>query len=267
MKILHKPLFLALSLLTLSNMAQADNKGEELVKKNCASCHTLGVPTPEEMPTFKAPAMEAVLFHVKPAHKNDKEEVKKFIMDYVQNPDIKKSVCESNKVAQFGVMPSQKGKVSPEDLAIISDYLIETYPTQAFVSLIKEIKTNGKLNSLKNSPFLMNQDNLPHLTKMLIENWEKGALNLSDEQKKKLLVIRKETLTGVKKIKQELQEVEAEVLELLVDEEPLKTIQPKVDQVAQLKAQATMIQLKCLKESVEILTEEQLEYLLPFWGV
>ena len=113
----------------------------------------------------------------------------------------------------------------------------------------------------------MNQTALPHLTKILMENWEKGALNLSDEQKKKLLLVRKETMSGVKNIKKELSEVEAEVIELLVDEEALKTMQPKVEQVAKLKAKATMIHLKCLKDSVEILTDEQLEYLLPFWGV
>ena len=129
------------------------------------------------------------------------------------------------------------------------------------------MQTDGKMNALKNSPFLMNQDALPHLTKILIENWEKGTLNLSDEQKKKLLTVRKETLAGVKKIKMALRELEAEIIELTVDEEPLKTIQPKVDEVAKLKAQATMIQLKCLKNSIEILTEEQLELLLPFWGI
>jgi len=267
MKLLNKSLFLTLTLLTLTTTIHAKNKGEELVKANCASCHSLTVPTPEEIQSFKAPAMEAVLFHVKPAFQNDKKEVKKFIINYVQNPDIKKSVCESNKVVKFGVMPSLKGKVSPKDLEIISDYLIETYPTKAFVSLIKEIQTNGKMNALKNSPFLINKSSLPHLTKILMENWEKGALNLSDEQKKKLLVVRKETMTSVKKIKTKLVELEAEVLELLVDEEELRAMQPKVEEVARLKAEATMIHLKCLKDSVEILSDEQLEYLLPFWGI
>jgi len=267
MKLLNKSLFLPLTLLTLTTNIYGENKGEALVKANCASCHSLTVPTPEQIQSFKAPAMEAVLFHVKPAFQNDMKEVKKFIIDYVQNPDIKKSVCESNKVVKFGVMPSLKGKVSPKDLEIISDYLIETYPTKEFVSLISEIQTNGKMNALKNSPFLMNKSSLPHLTKILMENWEKGALNLSDEQKKKLLIIRKETMTGVKKIKKELNILEADILELLVDEEALKTMKPKVDQVAKLKAEASMIHLKCLKESVAVLNDEQLEYLLPFWGI
>jgi len=263
---LNKPLLLISTLFTLTATIQATPNGEELVKKNCASCHSLGVPTPEQIQSFKAPAMEAVLFHVKPAQDNDNEKTKAFIIDYAQNPKIKKSVCESNKVAKFGVMPSLKGKVSPEDLSTIADYLIKTYPTPKFVSMITEMQTNGKMNALKNSPFLMNQDALPHLTKILLESWEKGSLNLTDEQKTKLLAVRKETMSGVKKIKKALKPLEAEVIELTVDEDSqLKDIQPKVEAIAKLKAEATMIQLKCLKDSVAILTEEQLELLLPFW--
>lgn len=253
--------------LTLATLAQATPTGEELTKTKCASCHFLGVPTPQQIQSFKAPAMEAVLFHVKPAFKDNKIKIKEFMMDYVQNPDIKKSVCESNKVTKFGVMPSQKEVVSKEELSKIIDYLMDKYPTKEFVSLIGKMKSNGKMNSLKNSPFLMNQDNLPHLTKILIENWEKGALNLTSEQKKRLLVVREETMRNVKKIKIELKTLEAEIVEMLVDEEELKAIEPKVKKVANLKEKATMVHLKCLKESIEILNEKQLEYLLPFWGV
>jgi len=265
---LNKPLILISTLFVLSTTAQATPTGEELVKKNCASCHFLGVPTPEQIQSFKAPAMEAVLFHVKPAQANNDTKTKAFIIDYAQEPQIKKSVCESNKVAKFGVMPSLKGKVSPEDLSTIADYLIKTYPTKEFVSLIKEIQTNGKMNSLKNSPFLMNQSRLPHLTKILMENWEKGSLNLSDEQKSKLLIVREETLSGVKKVKKALRSLETEVIELTVDEDSkLKKIQSKVEEIAKLKAEATMIQIKCLRDSVAVLTEEQLELLLPFWDM
>ena len=263
---LNKPLILISTLFALTATAHATPTGEELVKKNCASCHFLGVPTPEQIQSFKAPAMEAVLFHVKPAQGNDDAKTKAFIIDYAQDPKIKKSVCESNKVVKFGVMPSLKGKVSPEDLSTIADYLIKTYPTPKFVSVITEMQTNGKMNSLKNSPFLMNQDELPHLTKILLESWEKGSLNLTDEQKSKLLIVRKETLTGVKKVKKALRALEAEVIELTVDEDSkMKDIQPKVEEIAKLKAEATMIQIKCLRDSVAILTEEQLELLLPFW--
>jgi hypothetical protein len=261
-----KPLFIGLTLVTFNSLATAST-GEELLKTNCASCHMLSVPRPDQIPTLKAPAMEAVLFHVKAVFPKVADQ-KAFILDYVQNPVESKSVCESNKVTKFGVMPSLKGKVDVKDLESIADYIISSYPSKKFVSMITQMQGNGKLNGLKNSPFLMNQEALPHLTKILVEHWTKAKLGLTSEQKEKLLVVRKETMQGVKKIKKALSILEAEVIEMTVDEDvELKSIQGRVDEIAKLKAQATMIQLKCLKESVHILTEEQLEFLLPFWDV
>jgi mono/diheme cytochrome c family protein len=264
---LTKTVLLLSTLFVLPSTVSAKESGEALIKQNCATCHMLSVPKPEMIPTLKAPAMGAVLFHLKKAMNNDYNKSKAFILDYVQNPDVAKSVCESNKVAKFGVMPSQKGKVSEENLSIIADYMLENYPSKKFVKMITEILRNGKMNALKSSPFLMNQDALPHLTKILIENWDKGALGLTAEQKTKLLVVRKETMGGIKAIKMKLAPLESEIIEALVDEESLDVMKPKVEEVAKLKAQATMIHLKCLKDSVEILSDEQLEYLLPFWGV
>lgn len=264
---LSKSLLTSMVLLTLGTSAQATPTAQELTQTHCASCHLLTLPTPEMIPTFKAPAMDAVLFHLKDAMKNDEKKVKAFIVDYTQNPVASKSVCESNKVQNFGVMPSLKGQVSPEDLATIADHLMATYPRPEFLKMVTEIKANGKLNALKNSPFLMNQDALPHVTQNLLENWDKEALGLTAEQKTKLLVVRTETMSGVKKIKEALNTLESEIIEMTIDGEALKEIQPKVDEVAKLKAQATMIQLKCLQESMKILNDEQVEFLLPFWGL
>ena len=130
------------------------------------------------------------------------------------------------------------------------------------------IKSSAKMKAVKKtSPFLINRTSLPHLTKILIKSWDNESLALTAEQKTKLTVVRKETMSGVKKIKMQLAILESDIVEALVDNEKLKTMQPKVEEVAKLKAQATMIHLKCLKDSVNILTEKQLEYLLPFWGM
>ena len=254
-------IFLALALL---NVANATPTGEALIKSKCTMCHLPTTPTPEQIQTLKAPPFDSVLFHAKDALGKESE-VKKHIVEFTLNPNISKSVCESNKVSQFGLMPSQKGAVTKEELKKIADYLYENYPKKKFVNLINEMQTNAKLNALKNSPFLMNRDALPHLTKILMHHWDKEALHLSKEQKKKLLLVRKETLMGVKKIKKALQPLQSEIMDLMYDGANLKIIQPKVEEVAKLKAQATMIHLKCLKDSIEILTDEQMEYILPFW--
>jgi hypothetical protein len=261
---LTKPLFLSVALLSLSTLATASS-GEALTKANCASCHMLTAPSPDMIPTLKAPPMDAVLFHIKAEFPKIGDQ-KAFILDYVQNPVESKAVCESDKVTKFGVMPSLKGKVAVKDLETISDYIIATYPTKKFVNMVRQMQRNGKFNSLKNSPFLINKDELPHLTKILIENWNKAKLGLTTEQKKRLLVVREETLKSVKIIKKLLKVLEAEIIEMTIDEDViLKDIAPKVERVSILKSEATMIHIECLKDSVAILTEEQLELLLPFW--
>ncbi|MEA2046937.1 MAG: hypothetical protein U9O64_00660 [Campylobacterota bacterium] len=238
--------------------------GAELIKTKCASCHTLTIPTPDMISTMKAPAMDAVMFHIN-LEIEKKKEIKDFIMDYVQYPDASKSVCESNKVQKFGVMPSLKGKISEQDLVTIANHMIDNYPSPTFVAMIKEIQKNDKINGLLNSPFLLNREELPHLTKLLLMNWDKRALGLSNEQKKKLLVVRHETLSAIKEIKEKVQVLEAEVIEATVDGEPLEEISPKLEAVAKLKVEATKIQLKCLKGSMKILNDVQIEFLLPFW--
>ena len=259
---LTKTLFLGLTLLTFAN---ATPTGEELTKTKCVSCHSLGVPSPEMIPTLTAPPFHSVLFHIKEVM-NDKKAQKKFIVNFALKPNVSKSVCESNQVQKFGLMPSQKGRVSKKELELIAEHLIETYPSKEFVAMITEMQTNDKMRSLKNSPFLINQSELPHLTKLLIEDWDKEKLSLTPEQKEKLLVVRKKTISAVKKIKKALKALEAEVIDMTADEDiGLKEIQVKVDEISKLKNQGTMIHIKCLKESIKILSDEQLEVLLPLW--
>lgn len=237
----------------------------DVVKSKCATCHMLEKPTPDMIPTLNAPPMEAVMYHTKLVM-NDKEKIKAFIADYVMDPSAAKSVCESNKVQQYGVMPSLKESVSKEELSKISDYLIEHYPSKEFVEMINEIQRNDKMNALQNSPFLINKEALPHLTKLLIKHWDKKALGLSDEQKKRLLVIRKHTIGEVQKAKSKIDMLEAEIIEaLLMDEESPKNLYSKVDEVAQLKAAVTKVHIQCISETLEVLDDEQIEFLLPFW--
>jgi len=258
-----KRTLLLLLLLSTTALTLAST-GAQLLEKKCASCHMLEAPAFHQLPTLKAPAMDAVVFHINLALHDDKEK-KAFIADYVLNPDAGKSVCESNKVAQFGVMPSQKGKVTPEELAKIADAMLSSYPHLKFKTMIKEMQGNDKVNVLKNSPFLVNVEGLPHMTKLLVQNWDKAKLGLTPEQKEKLLVVRKETLGAVKKIKQQLKPLEDEIAEAMIDREDPKSVEKQLEQIAQLKLEGSKIHLKCIAETTAILSEEQVAYLLPFW--
>jgi len=240
------------------------NNAESLIKTKCASCHTLSIPKMEMMPSFKAPSMDAVMFHMKDAIEGDKN-LKAFIADYVYNPDVSKSVCESNKVQKFGVMPSQKGKVTKKELAVISDYMIANYPRKKFVQNLRAILKNDEMAALKDSPFLINSDKLPHITKLLIQNWDKARLGLNDIQKSQLIVIRKNTVGGIKKIKEKIQGLEFEITEAMIDRESVESVEEQVKEVAKLKTEATLIHLKCIADTTAILTDKQVEYLLPMW--
>ena len=253
-----------LLLLALTSKMIFATNGAELTKENCASCHMLSTPTPDMIPTMKAPAMDAVMFHINLVMQ-DKKEIKAFIMDYAINPEASKSVCESNKVQSFGVMPSLKGKVSQKDLAIIADHMIENFPSSEFVAMIKEVQKNDKMNALLNSPFLINKENLPHFTGLLIKNWDKAKLGLSDEQKEKLLLIRKETKESIQKLKMQIDEFESEVVEAMIDREAPSTVESQVNDIAKLKAEVTKIHLQCISKTTTILSDEQIEFLLPFW--
>ena len=248
---------------TTATIAFASN-GAVLLEKKCASCHMLEAPEFHQIPTLKAPPMDSIVFHINLAMQDEKKK-KVFIADYVLNPDVSKTVCESNKVAKYGVMPSQKGQVTKEELALIAIEMLAKYPHPKFVVMIKEMLSNDKMKALQTSPFLVNSEGLPHMTKLLVQNWDKSALGLGKEQKEKLLVVRKETISGVQAIKKQLQLLEGEVAEAMIDREDPKSVEENLYKIAKLKVEATKIHLKCIAETTAILSEEQVAFLLPFW--
>jgi len=262
---LNKSILIISTLIAISSFSNASS-AEKLLQKHCASCHLLSTPTPDIIPSMNAPAMDGVLFHLKEALGSDRE-VKSFIVDYVQEPKLLKTLCESNKVKKFGLMPSLKDTITIKELESISDYIIQNYPTKEFVDMLNNKRKNSRLKSLKSSPFLINRDSMPHLTKILMKNWDKGTLGLNKSQKEALLRVRQDTLLGVRKIKKELNTLEAEVVAMTVDGEELTLIASKVESISKLKKEATMLQIKCLQDSTNILDDRQIELLLPFWDL
>jgi len=235
-----------------------------LIQNNCAACHTLGMPHPSTIASLPAPPMNAVIFHLKHEVKSY-EKQKEFIVNYALNPQPEKSVCDMTKVEKFGLMPSLKGKISKKNLYLIAKKLLTDFPTKVFVESRAEAKLYKEIHKLRNSPFLMNQSSLPKITLLLMRHWGKGKLGLSKEQKEKLLKIRSHVITNIKSIKEALYNIERDIIELTVYEGEIELIESKVNEAAKLKAKATMIQIRCIMESVEILTEEQMAVLVPLW--
>lgn len=105
-------------------------EGAELFKTKCAICHTADRPTSKaEMDALIAPPMVGAMYNVY-MNFNTQEEANAFVKDYVMNPTKEKALCKANKLQRFGLMPSQKGLLSDEELDKIIEYLVATYGIQ-----------------------------------------------------------------------------------------------------------------------------------------
>ena len=124
----------------------------------------------------------------------------------------------------------------------------------------ENISPTGNKQQKKDSPFLI-AGKLPHLTKLLMEKWENPELNLSEEQKAKLLVVRKVTISGVQKLGQEIVSLEKQVSEGVFAQKTPAQLHPLVQTIAELKAEATMIHLRCIYDTSKILNQQQLDIL------
>jgi hypothetical protein len=122
--ILKKLIYMAgMSSLLLANDPSA------LFNAKCAMCHVTS--RPSDMSTLVAPPIMGVMNHVKMTYPNKADAVK-FIVDYVQAPSKSKAVCMPQKIQRFGLMPSQKGNVTPAELESIASWLYDNYPPKGF---------------------------------------------------------------------------------------------------------------------------------------
>ncbi len=105
--------------------------GKKLLEQKCSMCHNLDLP-PKTFENEKAPPMMAVAFHIKDFIKASSESDKipkaiEFVKDYVVNPSAAKSFCDKESLENYGIMPSQKGKVTQEELQAIAEYMFAHY--------------------------------------------------------------------------------------------------------------------------------------------
>jgi len=124
--------------------------GKKLLEQKCSKCHNL------EMPPFtskdeKAPPMMAVAFHVHSFVKPQEESQRTpksiaFVMDYVQNPALDKSFCDKASLKRYGLMPSQKGKVTVAETKAIATYVFSHYTPKNFLKIEKERAAFNRLS-------------------------------------------------------------------------------------------------------------------------
>jgi len=123
--------------------------GKKLIEQKCSQCHNLDLP-PKTFADEKAPPMMAVTFHIRDFIEapNESEKIPKaiaFIKDYVIHPSASKSFCDKKSLESYGVMPSQKGKVTQDELEAIATYMFEHFTMK---NLNEAQNLQNKLNAM-----------------------------------------------------------------------------------------------------------------------
>ncbi len=113
----------------------------------------------------------------------------------------------------------------------------------------------------KSTPFLIKKG-LPHMTKLVKKNWDNPELALTAEQKEKLLVVRKNVMGMVKRLKPEVSTLEKEIIQASRAGESSDALKSKIEKLASLETEATLGHLGCIEQTKAILTKEQTKYLL-----
>jgi len=128
MKFTNKLVILG-AMVALTSVATAADEAEVLFDAKCSMCHSKTRPT--DMSKVVAPALMGVMRHVKMTYPN-KDEAVKFMVDYILEPSKDKAICMPNKIERFGLMPSQKGNVSKDELQNITSWMYSNFPPANF---------------------------------------------------------------------------------------------------------------------------------------
>jgi cytochrome c len=120
----------------------ADMNAEQLFDAKCGICHTKS--RPADMSKVVAPALMGVMRHVKMRYPN-KQQALAFMRDYVMNPSKEKAVCMAQKIQRFGLMPSQKGNVTKEELEKITEWMYDNFPPAGFKGHGRGMMRGGRM--------------------------------------------------------------------------------------------------------------------------
>jgi len=110
-------------ILTTSTLLLANPSSEELAVKHCGECHLMGQITKDKLKKMKAPPYWALAKMARLKY-TSRDDMVKYIVDYAQNPAEEKMLFPHETRERFGVMPSQKGKVTEDEIKKISEYIL-----------------------------------------------------------------------------------------------------------------------------------------------
>ncbi len=142
-------LFLFTACSTQNDRSYESLDGESLIKTKCASCHNLDMP-PKYSDDEKAPPFYTLTHHIKDVIEAGTDTEKRlkyidFVSDYVLNPSEEKSYCDKESLKKYGLMPSQKSKVTKDEAKAIAAYAFDKYDQKIMMELLKERRRIAKL--------------------------------------------------------------------------------------------------------------------------
>ena len=112
-----------LSLLSSSVLFSADNV-DALAEEKCSECHVIFTMSKAKFNAMKAPPFWALAKKIKVDFPNRLEGIE-FVVDYTMNPSKEKMIFPEATLKHFGLMPSQKGKVSEVEAREIAIYMLD----------------------------------------------------------------------------------------------------------------------------------------------
>ena len=134
-----KKLLLTPLLLTATLFA-AD--GYSVYKAKCMKCHVEMMGHDEALKNLdklSAPPMVEVSGRLKENIKttDDEDDVNRylfilFVKDYIVNPNLENSMCNSGAIEKFGTMPTLKGQISPEERQAVAEWVYDRYENTKF---------------------------------------------------------------------------------------------------------------------------------------
>ena len=128
------------SIILASTLFSAD--GYAVYKKNCMSCHA-EMMTAEyalaHLNALVAPPMIEVAGRLKENIKttDEEEDVDRylfilFVKDYIVNPNLDNSMCNTGAIEKFGTMPSLKGQLKEDEKQAVAEWLYDRYENTKF---------------------------------------------------------------------------------------------------------------------------------------
>jgi len=122
-------------------------------------------------------------------------------------------------------------------------------------------KKDKMLHKKGNLPFLI-KHGLPRMMRIIAPYMNDPHFNLTPEQKTKLAEIKAETKAKIMKMQPEAMKLKKEIIKASKIGTSAKSLEQKVGMLAVIEARATMAHLECIEATKDVLTKEQIMFLL-----